>query len=194
MKLPVAILAVGTALPLLGAAGPDSRSGSLERAFAAGGEVQLELSAGDYVVEGTTEHKIWAEWRVKEARHLASVEAKADVSGSRARLRIEGPRNDFKVVIRVPARSDLRIDLSAGDLRIQGVEGNKDIDVYAGDVDVELGRAEDYKRVEASIWAGDLRAAPLRVSKGGLFRSFKWNGEGRYRLRAHLGAGDLTLY
>jgi hypothetical protein len=35
---------------------------------------------------------------------------------------------------------------------------------------------------------------PFQTFKGGLFRSFEWNGTGRYRLRARLLAGDIFLY
>jgi hypothetical protein len=52
---------------------------------------------------------------------------------------------------------------------------------------------EDYSRVDASLWAGDLDAPPFNVSKGGLFRSFDWKGNGSYTLHAHLMAGDLRL-
>jgi hypothetical protein len=31
------------------------------------------------------------------------------------------------------------------------------------------------------------------VEKGGLFRSFEERGNGKYRLHAHVGAGELTL-
>jgi hypothetical protein len=44
------------------------------------------------------------------------------------------------------------------------------------------------------VLAGDLTASAFGVSKDGLFRSFeKDNPSGKYRLHAHVGAGDLTL-
>ena len=74
------------------------------------------------------------------------------------------------------------------------IRGNKDIEMHAGDVDIDVGRPEDYKHVDAALWAGDLTATPFHVNKGGLFRSFDWNGNGPYRLHAHLMAGDLRLF
>jgi hypothetical protein len=44
------------------------------------------------------------------------------------------------------------------------------------------------------VWAGDLKAPPFQVNKGGLFRSFDWRGKGPYRLHAKLKAGDLRLF
>jgi hypothetical protein len=40
---------------------------------------------------------------------------------------------------------------------------------------------------------GELSAQPFNVDKGGLFRSFKMQGAGVYKVHAHVGAGDLTL-
>jgi hypothetical protein len=34
---------------------------------------------------------------------------------------------------------------------------------------------------------------PFGESRGGLFRSFEKSGNGRYKLVAHVGAGNLTL-
>jgi len=40
---------------------------------------------------------------------------------------------------------------------------------------------------------GDLDARPFGVSKGGIFRSFNWKGDGRYTVKASLFAGDLKI-
>ena len=168
-------------------------SDSLERAFAPGGSIHMDLSAGDYRISGARENRIRVLWRVRNAADLPRVRVQADVKGSEARLVTEGVRNGFEVEIQVPTRSGLRVRLSAGDLTVEGIEGNKDIESHAGDVTIDVGRAEDYSRVDASLWAGDLEAPPFHVSKGGLFRSFDWKGSGPYTLHAHLKAGDLRL-
>jgi hypothetical protein len=44
------------------------------------------------------------------------------------------------------------------------------------------------------VTAGDVKAPAFGVNKGGLFRSFrKEYPGGKYRLHAHVGAGDLVL-
>jgi len=82
--------------------------------------------------------------------------------------------------------------MRAGDVRIQGIEGNKDIHMTAGDLSIELSPAS-YSLVNASVTVGDLRASPFRISKEGFKNSFEWRGSGEYTLRASLFAGDLTL-
>ena len=107
---------------------------------------------------------------------------------------LDGPgHNDFRVTIRVPSRADLYVRLSAGELSLRGIEGNKDVELNAGEIDIDVGRAEDYGQVDAGLWAGEIEAAPFRMSKEGLFRSFDWRGPGKYRLHAHLMAGEIRL-
>lgn len=172
---------------------PRRLSDSLERAFAPGGRIRMDLSAGDYHISGTKADRIHVLWKVRNGGDLSRVRVQADVKGSEATLVTDGVRNGCDVEIQVPARSGLRVRLSAGDLTVEGIEGNKDIESHAGDLTIDVGRAEDYSHVDASLWAGDLEAPPFNVSKGGLFRSFDWKGSGPYTLHAHLKAGDLRL-
>jgi len=187
---------VGAALLIGGSAGQEARtSDSLVRSFVSNGRIRMNLSAGDYRIVGTPADRIRVEWSVRDAAQLPRVRVGADVRGGEAALSTDSPDNSrFKVVVQVPSQADLYVRLTAGDLRVENIRGNKDIELHAGDVDIDVGRPDDYQHVDASVWAGDLTAAPFNVYKGGLFRSFDWSGKGRYRLHAKLKAGDLRLF
>ena len=196
MRTTIAAAMLGTALvaaPALQATQESRATDSLERAFTANGRVRMDLSAGDYRISGSPDNRIRLDWSVRNADQLSRVKARADVRGSDATITTNGPSNNFKVTIQVPTRSDLYVRLTAGDLTVQHIEGNKDIEMHAGDLNIDVGRAEDYHSVDAAVWAGDLNAEPFQIWKEGLFRSFDWNGHGPYRLHARLKAGDLRL-
>jgi hypothetical protein len=170
-------------------------SSSLERPFAPNGRVTMDLVAGDYKITGTPQPRVRIDWTARDADALAKVEARADVRGNALSLTTNGPHNrDLKFTIQVPNQSDLYVRLTAGDLTIEDVRGNKDVELRAGDLRIDVGRAEDYHAVDASLWAGDIKASAFQIVKEGLFRSFNWTGHGPYRLHAHLMAGDLYLY
>jgi hypothetical protein len=174
---------------------PDRPSDFIERDFSAEGHVHLDLSAGNYEIVGTSDRRLRIEWSVRRPEQLRSVRTRANISGSDAWVNVRGPDNSrFRVVVRVPSRTDLTVNLSAGEIHVAGVEGNKDIESYAGEVRVDVGRAQDYRRVHASVWAGEIKASAFKTSKDGLFRSFDWNGRGPYVLSASLWAGELWLY
>jgi len=191
MRYILAAAFVGTALI---AAQQSSRpSSSLERDFVANGKISMDLSAGEYRITGTPENKIRLTWNVRETDRLSNVEARADVRGTEARIVTNGPMNDFKVAIQIPQRTDLYVRLTAGELRLDRVEGSKDVELHAGELRIDVNRADDYHSVDASIWAGEIHADPFSIHKEGLFRSFDWKGKGPYTLHARLKAGEVWL-
>ena len=153
----------------------------------------MRLSAGEYVIENSPDDQIRLAWQTRDPTAARRVRAHVNVDGTSADILTEGPSNGFDVTIAVPARSDLVIRLSAGDLTIRGIEGHKDVSAWAGDLKIGVGTATNYRAVEASVLAGEIRAAPFSGSTGGLFRSFHWSGSGPYELRARLTAGEITL-
>lgn len=192
----VPVLLLGT-LPLA-CAPADTHEGStpppvIERPFAQAGRVTMHLSAGQYRIDNAPDDHITLTWQTREPRDAQRVRADVKVDGHSAIIRTEGPSNGFTVAIGVPARSDLWVRLSAGDLTIAGIEGHKDVSAWAGELKIGVGAAADYRTVDASVLAGEIQAAPFNGSKGGLFRSFLWSGDGKYELRARLTAGDITL-
>jgi hypothetical protein len=198
MKVLAAVLIVASAvgLTIAGAArtADQSRtSDSLERVFAPGGLIKMDLSAGEYRIEPSRDNQIRMSWSVRDAWRLSHTNVRADVHGSEASLMTDGSGNGFRVLIEVPRQSNLHVRLTAGDLTLRGIEGDKDVELHAGELDLDVGRAEDYGRVDAGIWAGEIDASPFRVTKEGLFRSFSWKGQGSYRLHAHLKAGEIRM-
>jgi len=172
-------------------------SDSLDRPFAPAGKVRLDLSAGDYELTRGSDNRIRVVWSTRTAEQLADSRVRVTVKGSEADILTSGPRkpghNHFRVAVELPRRTDLLLRMTAGDLTIAGIEGNKDVRLRAGDLTIEVADPAQYRRVDASLLAGDLAARPFGFSTGGLFRNFAHTGPGRYDLRARLWAGDLRL-
>lgn len=163
-----------------------------ERKFVSGGRVRLDLAAGEYEIVASKDDRIRVSWddRGKDAK----VSLRIDVQASKATVRTETPWKDGPTIrIELPRRTNMIVRLTAGDLKIEGIEGSKDVSANAGDVTISVGKREQYRYVKASVTVGDLTADAFNVNKDGLFRSFEWTGKGQYELRAHLMAGDLKL-
>lgn len=166
----------------------------VERPFRGGGTVSLDLSAGAYVVRGTPEDAIVVRWQAREPSDAARVQTELVTDGAVASIRTRGPKDGLRFEIDLPQRSDINLSLSAGDLRIRGLEGNKTVSMWAGDVTIEVGSPDQYRNVEASVRVGDLTMLAFGLGNtGGLFRSRSWSGPGRYSIKATLTAGDLKL-
>jgi hypothetical protein len=193
--LAAALTGVLVAVPQSQAADQTPAVNAIERPFVSDGRLRMELSAGEYRVIGSSDNRIRLEWRVGDKTRLSEVRTRADVRGAEGTITTDAPGDsNLKETIHVPSRSDLVIRLSAGELTVEGIQGNKDIRLHAGELRIGVRRPEEYQRIRASVWVGDLNVEPFNVRKGGFFRSFDWSGHGSYRLRARLKAGDLLLY
>ncbi|PYT25256.1 MAG: hypothetical protein DMG57_25850 [Acidobacteria bacterium] len=173
--------------------------GTCERPFEAnfqsGGKLRLELRSGDIDVTGTDAQVVRVTCELKRPEREKDITIRFDSAAGFGDLRISGgPNSDVKFRIEVPKNSNLVVRSPAGDLSLSGVVGDKDVEIHAGDLTISVGDPASYKHADASVYAGDLNAGAFGIVKDGLFRSFnKDNSAGKYRLHAHVAAGDLIL-
>jgi hypothetical protein len=166
----------------------------VEQKFSPGGSIRMRLSTGDYTISGSDSSAIVVTYRAGSPERLKKIKVQFKTNGSGAELAVDDtPHNNFHATIEVPRHSDLWVRLTAGDMKIEGIEGNKDVEAHAGDLEIQIAHPEEYGYRDASVLAGDIDASAFNISKEGLFRSFQQKGPGKYRLHAHLGAGDLTI-
>jgi DUF4097 and DUF4098 domain-containing protein YvlB len=112
-------------------------------------------------------------------------------------LTIEGDLlkgNNVRVRIEVPRKTSLRVEMSAGDVKVEEVTGDKDINLYAGQITISSTRSWDYRSVDVSVSIGEVRAPVYGAEKGGFFRGItKETANGEYSLYAHVITGEIDL-
>jgi hypothetical protein len=170
-----------------------AQNNSVTKTFAPGGRVRVDLSAGAYSIVAGRDDQILVRWTTTTPEEMASVKVDVQVRGIEADVTTAGPRNHFEVTIELPAQTDLDVKMTAGDLRIGLLKGNRRVESWAGRVDIDVGRAEDYASVQAKVTAGEIVGGPFSGEKGGLFRSLSWKGPGKYTIDVRLTAGDIRL-
>lgn len=162
--------------------------------FNSGGKLKMYLRSGSFHVVGGADNRITVRVSGRNAYNAADMRVQMEGSKDYASLTVsDGPKNDLEVTIEVPKKTGLFVRMPAGNLELRHITGDKDAELHAGELIIEVGDAGDYSRVDASVYSGGLEASPFGESHGGLFRSFHKEGNGRYHLHAHVGAGDLTL-
>lgn len=181
-------IAAAIAFPLKG----ETRTqDSFERQFT-GTRVRLKLASGEYLVKAGRSDRIFVWWETDKPADLRKIKVYLDTGGSAAIVRTDGPMRHARMLIELPRRTDIQVRMFAGEMRIEGIEGDKDVKMTAGELKVDA-NASSYSHVEASVKVGELDAKPFQFSKDGFARSFQWRGSGPYKLRARLFAGELTL-
>jgi hypothetical protein len=162
--------------------------------FVSGGSIRLRLESGGYSIRPTDAENIVVTCYARSQARLSRVKVEIKIAGSIASVYVRNtPDDNFTAVIDVPRRSDLWVRLTAGELNVGSIEGDKDLELRAGQISVAIPRAEDYGTREVSVLSGSIEAPVFDISKGGLFRSFRQHGPGKYRLHAHVMAGEIDL-
>ena len=143
----------------------------------------------------------------QDAIHLSCT---ADDAGNaqQIRIRFTGNQDDGKLTItggalrnsnllvriEVPRKTNLRVDMPAGQVKVEEVVGDKDIDLYAGQITISSARPWDYRVVNLSVDIGAVKAPVYGADKGGFFRTFrKQTAFGEYGLHAHVITGEIDL-
>lgn len=166
--------------------------------FRAAGKLSIHVRPADIEIKGADVSTVRVTCTTSHSdEDLSRISIHFRASGSTGDLDIHGGsthNSGVRFHIEVPRQSNLYVRSNAGDVKVSNVTGDKDVELYAGDLTISVGDPQDYRHVDASLLAGDIKANAFNVNKDGLFRSFSQdNPKGKYTLHAHLLAGDLTL-
>jgi hypothetical protein len=165
----------------------------LEAKFVSDGQIRMSLCPGAIELTGRNDNLLRVSYTARSGEE-DEVRVRIRVNGDQAAIRVRGcPHNNFKLRIEVPKTSNLYARMFAGEMNIDGIHGDKDVEIHAGHLTMQVGRPEENGHVDASVYSGELEASAFDVSKGGLFRSFDHRGPGKIRVHAHVGAGQLEL-
>lgn len=190
MKQLLAFWFLSMVLPV--AAAQTQPSSVAEQSFAPGGKVTMKLSAGRYSVRpGNSSDKILVQWKTIKPGEMSRAKVNVEIHGSEAVITAQGPR-DLQVEIGLPEQANIYAKLRKGDIDIRGIEGNKEIECRWGDITIH-GSAAEYKQAALSVRLGDIEAPPFEVSKGGVLRSFHWQGKGKYMLNLRVRMGSISV-
>jgi len=161
-----------------------------EKPFVAGGNIEMRLDSGNYAIRPAASDQI----RVSFGGNAGSASAELFGNGSLATVAVkDAPLNNFHATIEVPKTSNLTIHLKAGNLEVGAITGDKDVTSTAGNVEIAVGDASAYASADGSVTAGDIDAGAFGKSASGINPHFEWTGQGKYKLHASLGAGNLVL-
>lgn len=162
--------------------------------FASRGQLDVRIRPAQIHISGSDENRIVVRVGGRQGLDSRDVRARFAKHGSSGVLEITGgPRNDVSITVQVPRELSLVVRVFAGDVEVRDIVGDKDVELNFGALKIGVGSPSDYSIVKASVSSGEIDAKPFGETHGGLFRSLEKSGNGKYRLRAYVGAGRLTL-
>ena len=167
------------------------------RDFVSGGYLHVRLSVGDLHIKRGDSTRIRLEYTVKSRRESHVKDARVDfnVRGNDASIEFHasgGGNTQFDVELEVPASTHLDVHQKVGDLTVDSIEGDKDLNLGVGDIRISTEHS-GYRLVNASTGIGDVNSDGYGEIHGWLGKTLKYHGDGKYELRAHVGVGDIRL-
>jgi hypothetical protein len=165
-----------------------------EANLASGATLRLHLHEGDFRVVGIDSEKISIHVEGKNLEQAKNIQFHLKRSGSAVDLKLSNvPKKELQVTIEIPKSTNLYARMRGGDLSVQDVAGDKDLELTGGDLTIQVGSPEDYSHVDLSVKFGDVSGTQFGDPKGWLGNSVRKDGNGKYKLHAHVMAGDLVL-
>lgn len=172
-------------------------SHSIEAPLRARADLVIDSRPAGVEIVGTDAETLRVSCTVDRDDYGSYVELRFDGTPGYGRLHVTGTdyhNGNLKVRIEVPKKTNVRFHMGAGEVTMQDVSGDKDVDLYAGQIRILSTAGGIYKSVDASVDIGDVKASAFGVDRGGFFRSFTRKLDtGEYRLRAHVMTGEIDL-
>ena len=148
-------------------------------------------------VVGTDQEMIHVSCAADDADSARHIRLQFSGTATDARLKITGAylkHGNLRIRIEVPRKVSLGIRMPAGEVKVEEIAGDKDIDLYAGQITISSTQEWNYRNVNASVDIGAVNAPVYGANKGGFFRSVTRRAVGgEYRLHAHVMTGEIDL-
>ena len=198
-------------LLLVASAGFAGVERTLEQRFETGGidTVHLDVSVAEVMVRGVSGDRLLATVEVRCSawsgdacrRRAEAIELESRVRGRDLILDLEGyPRSSkglsVDILIHMPRHLALSADMGVGEVRVEGLDGDIDLDLGVGEVDIEARREEvGVVRLESGVGDVELRVDGNRLEGSGFIsQDLRWEeGPGRAAIRADCGVGEITV-
>jgi hypothetical protein len=100
---------------------------------------------------------------------------------------------EVDATIEVPQETNLGVRMTAGELKISAVDGDKDLAVHVGEIHLAIGSKSSFRLVQVSTDLGDVSQSLFGRPSGWLGKSVTFRGGGTYRLYAHVWIGDIKI-
>jgi hypothetical protein len=148
-------------------------------------------------IVGTDQEAIHLSCTAHDVENAEDIRIRLSGNQDEGKLTITGgslKNGNLQIRIEVPRKTSLRVQMRAGEVKVEEIAGDKDIELYAGQITISSARPWEYRSVNLSVDIGAVKAPIYGADKGGFFRSFrKKTADGEYGLHAHVMTGEIDL-
>lgn len=183
---------------------------TLSQSYFAGelSEVHVDVAIASLTVEGSDDRNVTVELTLDCSR---SNQEKCLRNANRIQIQPRTSKGSLRIsllnaptgrlagiqatmVVKMPRRLALEVDLSGGDATISGLLGDVEVDSSAGTIDITYPQDQVAKvNVKFASGNGELLLRDGKVSASGWPRSIRWEGKGSAKIEVDGGANYVTV-
>ncbi len=193
------LAATGTAVtPQLAHA---AEHGSYERqqAFGPGGQLVIDANVADLAIRrgdpGTL--KLVIDPKDSNQPAEASWVREFTVSKQYAKVQLNLPKHGNgspHITLYVPEQTSIRLSLEVGNVAVDALNGNVEVDIGVGNLGVGAIDAAKYLDVSASVSMGNITDRAFNMSQSGMFgKDASYHGNGVLKLKVHAKIGNIEI-
>jgi hypothetical protein len=168
---------------------------TLDASLRPGAMLTIDSRPAGIEIVGTDQEAIHVSCTADDTDDARHIHLRFSGTPTHARLAITSTYHEsggLQLRVEVPRKMNLGIQMPAGEVKVDEIVGDKDIELYAGKIAISLAHEWDYRNINASVDIGEVRADG--TDKGGFFRVIrKENADGEYHLYAHVITGQIDL-
>jgi hypothetical protein len=164
--------------------------------------IYLDVSVGEIDITTHDSDELTLEVVVSEQDHhffssvdIDDAELDKDVRVSDVHLRVEMDNTQQKWRLTVPKTAHLNINLGVGEIDIDHVSRNIDLELGVGEADIRL-EDDNYASIELESGVGSADIKGFKNSRSHqamVSEDASWHGDGKYTINAEVGVGDLDV-
>lgn len=183
-------------------AGGQPRRFTIAKALSPGGTVTFDVNNADVrIVPNLDQAQVRLEVVVETARlepeqaqQLWLKQFDADGDKVSIHLQLPGDRSAGSVTLYVPPIVSLAVKQHSGSLTVNGVKGDKNLNVGSGTLTLREADPSSYQHVKVAVGVGQITNEVFHGKESGLLgRLLLVEGSGTYQLLLHVGNGDIVL-
>lgn len=169
----------------------------LDAALHSGAALTIDSRPAGIEIVATDQEKIHITCKADDTDNASHTRLQLSGTPTRAVLKITGPHIEHggpQIRIEVPRKVNLDLQMPAGQVTVNDIVGDKNIELKAGQITISSTHTWNYRKVDVSVSIGQVSAPVYGADKGGFFRELhKENPDGEYRLHAHVTTGQIEL-
>lgn len=157
------------------------------------GSLNIETYEGEDVILDVVVKEGDGDWF--SSADLDNVKLKTRHSGSDYYFEVDEEDTVQEWRVRVPADSNLDIDVGVGEVDLEDVNRDLNIDVGVGEVDISLSD-DNYREIEleSGVGGADLSGFKnIEQERALVSESIEWRGKGEYRINVDIGVGEVDV-